>query len=111
MDFNLALVSRPPETYVTLQGELDLATSPIVSRRLRTAIDDGCRRMMLDLSQVTFIDASALGMLTTTRRELQHVEGTMSFVAYRPTFLRLCRATGLAEHFGLGGADPVVAPV
>ena len=57
MDFNLSLVSRPPETYVTLQGELDLATSPIVSRRLRTAIDDGCRRMMLDLSQVTFIDA------------------------------------------------------
>ena len=61
--------------------------------------------MMLDLSEVTFIDASALGMLTTTRRELDDVEGTMSFVAYRPTFLRLCRATGLAEHFGLGGAD------
>ena len=111
MDFNLSLVSRPPEAFVTLRGELDLATTPLVSQRLRTAIDEGCRRMMIDLSGVTFIDASALGMLTTTRRELREREGTLDFIAYRPAFLRLCRATGLAEQFGLTGTDGPVAPV
>jgi len=111
VDFNLSLVAQPPEALVTLQGELDLASSPIVSARLRAAMDSGCRRMMVDLSGVTFVDASALGMLTATHRELRVREGTLKFVAYRPAFLRLCRATGLVEHFGLDAHEGVVAPV
>jgi anti-sigma B factor antagonist len=101
MDFNLSLVSHPPEAFVTVRGELDLATSPLVSRKLREEIDAGCRRMLIDLSGVTFVDASALGMLTLTRRALRDQRGTLKFVAYKPAFLRLCRATGLVEHFGL----------
>jgi anti-sigma B factor antagonist len=101
MDFNLSLVSRPPEALVRVRGELDLATSPVVSRRLREEIDAGCRSILLDLSEVTFVDASALGMLTLTRRALRDQQGTLKFVAYKPAFLRLCRATGLVEHFGL----------
>jgi anti-sigma B factor antagonist len=111
MDFNLSLVSHPPEAYVTVAGELDLATAPLVSRRLRAEIDAGCRRMMIDLSGVTFVDASALGMLTLTRRSLQERQGSLRFVGYRPAFERLCRATGLAEHFGLAHPEADVAPV
>jgi anti-anti-sigma factor len=58
-DFKLSLQSDPPDTHVSVQGDLDLATAPLVSERLRAEIDAGCRRMMIDLSQVTFIDASA----------------------------------------------------
>jgi len=111
MEFNLSLVSHPPEAFVTLQGELDLATTPLVTQRLRAAIDEGCRQIKIDLSEVTFVDASALGMLTTTRRELGERQGTLQFVAYPPEFLRLCQATGLAELFGLSGPDPSFAPV
>lgn len=111
MDFNLSLVSQPPEAYVTVRGELDLATAPLVSRRLRAEIDAGCRRMLIDLSDVTFVDASALGMLTVTRRALRDHHGSLRFVGYRPAFLRLCRATGLAEHFGLALPEGNVAPV
>jgi anti-sigma B factor antagonist len=108
VDFNLSVTTRPPDALVRLQGELDLSSSPLVGRRLRATIDEGCRRMMIDLSDVTFVDASALGMLTSTRRELSAQGGTLGFVSYRPAFLRLCRATGLAQHFGLDVPDPVV---
>jgi anti-sigma B factor antagonist len=111
MDFNVSLVSSPSGAYVTVSGELDLATAPLVSQRLRAEIASGCRRMVIDLSGVTFVDASALGMLTLTRRSLHDQQGSLRFVGYRPAFLRLCRATGLAEHFGLGLADTDVAPV
>ncbi len=111
MDFNVSLVSAPPEAYVTVRGELDLATAPLVSQRLRREIAAGCRRMVIDLSGVTFMDASALGMLTLTRRSLHDQQGSLKFVGYRPAFLRLCRATGLAEHFGLALPDTDVAPV
>jgi anti-sigma B factor antagonist len=111
MDFDLSVVSQPPEAHVTVHGELDVATSPLVSRRLDAEIDAGCRRITIDLSDVTFIDASALGMLTLARRTLRERRGTLEFVAYRPAFLRLCRATGLVEHFGLTGADEKNRPV
>lgn len=107
MDFHLSLLSEPPEALATLRGDLDLASSPLVGRRLRQEVDAGCRRLLLDLAAVTFVDATALGMLTQTRRALHEHGGSMEFVAFGPTFLRLCRATGLAEHFGLTGADPV----
>ena len=110
MELNLSLVTQPPEALVTLHGELDLATAPLVGRRLQEAIDQGCRRMVVDLAAVTFIDASALGMLALTRRTLHEQGGSLRFVAYRPTFLRLCRATGLAEHFGLPGSESIPTP-
>ncbi|HRD59960.1 MAG TPA: hypothetical protein PL137_03550 [Nocardioides sp.] len=90
---NFSLITRPPDTYLTLRGELDIATSPLVAQRVRNAIAEGCRSMKIDLTE-------------------RH--GTMSFVAYRPTFFRLCRATGLDEHFGLagprGGRRPRLTP-
>jgi anti-sigma B factor antagonist len=105
MDFNLSVVARPPEALVTLRGELDLATAPEVRRQLRAAMKQGARRMLIDLSGITFVDASALGMFTATHRELSERGGTLKFVAYPPAFLRLCQATGLVEHFGLDGVD------
>jgi anti-sigma B factor antagonist len=107
VDFNLSITSRPPEALVRIQGELDLSTSSLVARRLRAASDEGCQRLLIDLSDVTFIDATALGMLTSTRRELAQRGGTLGFVAYGSTFLRLCRATGLAVPFGLDAPDTV----
>jgi anti-anti-sigma factor len=102
MDFKVSVVSDPPQSFVTLQGELDLVTSHSVSARLYDEIEAGCRRLLLDLNDVTFVDASALTMFTQTHRALEDRAGTMEFVAFPPMFLQLCRATGLVELFGLG---------
>lgn len=101
MDFNVSLVSDPPEARFTVVGDLDLATSPLVAEQMAEEIRRGCRQILIDLSGVTFVDATALGVFTSTHRALRVREGTMRFVAYQPSFHRLCRATGLAEHFGL----------
>jgi anti-sigma B factor antagonist len=101
MDFNLSVDSDPPETRLTLQGELDLVTSPVVAARLYDEIEAGCRRLLVDLDGVTFVDGSALTMFTQARRAMHDHQGTMEFVAFQPLFLSLCQATGLVEVFGL----------
>lgn len=108
MEFSISLVSRSPETRASLGGELDVATASEVSRRLQSEIHDGCRRMVLDLSSVTFVDASALGMLTTVRRLLIERQGTLELVGCSPAVLRLCHATGLAERLGLTSSGEIV---
>jgi anti-sigma B factor antagonist len=102
MAFTYSVISNPPESHLTLHGELDLASAPVVSARLYDEIEGGCRRLLIDLSDVTFADASALTLFTQARHALLDKEGTMEFVAFQPMFLQLCRATGLAGVFGVG---------
>ena len=101
MDLTLSVDSSPLESRLTLSGELDLVSSSVVAARLYDEIEAGCRRLLIDLAGVTFIDASALTMFTQTRRVLEDRQGSMTFVAYQPMFLQLCRATGLDDVFGL----------
>jgi anti-sigma B factor antagonist len=101
MTFTLSVVSDPPESRLTIQGELDLVSAPVVAARMYDEIEAGCLRLLVDLAGVTFVDASALTMFSQTHRVLEGRQGSMTIVAYQPMFLRLCRATGLEERFGL----------
>jgi len=48
---------------VALLGELDVATLPVAERVLAEAQVRGARRLVLDLSGVTFLDLSGLRLL------------------------------------------------
>jgi anti-sigma B factor antagonist len=111
MDFNLSVASHAPDSHVTVRGELDLATAPQMSQTLQAEIEAGCRRMVIDLAGVTFVDATALSILAATHRLLSERGGVMTISAYPPAFLRLCRATGLVERFGLTSEGRPAVPV
>jgi len=53
---------------VTVSGEIDLATAPEVARALESG--DDASRVVVDLSEVTFLDSSALNALVHGQREL-----------------------------------------
>ncbi|MEU5324409.1 STAS domain-containing protein [Streptomyces sp. NPDC021056] len=45
---------------VTLAGDIDWATAPLVSAALTTCVEDGIRTVDVDLTAVTFCDVSGL---------------------------------------------------
>ncbi|MEO7427756.1 MAG: STAS domain-containing protein, partial [Acidimicrobiales bacterium] len=55
---------------VHLHGELDLASAPQLEEAIAAATTKGPLPVTLDLSQVTFIDSSALRALVRAGREL-----------------------------------------
>lgn len=55
---------------VEVQGELDLSTSPQLGQVLGREFDDG-RSVVLDLSQVTFIDSTGLNVLVAALRSCE----------------------------------------
>lgn len=70
------------DVVLTATGELDQSTSPKLSRLIRLALVDQPRRLVLDLSQLRFINSSGLGLLASTHREtapaqLRVVAGTV----------------------------------
>jgi anti-anti-sigma factor len=52
---------------VALQGELDLSTAEPVQRQLDVAMTDpACKRLVLDMAQLEFIDSTGIAVLLRT---------------------------------------------
>ncbi len=71
---NLLLSSESLEGAVvlSLRGELDIASAPLLSRHLRTAQATGPDRMIIDLSELGFIDSRGLHELLRARQRSSH---------------------------------------
>jgi stage II sporulation protein AA (anti-sigma F factor antagonist) len=56
---------------VLVDGDLDMETAPQLERHLADQIADGHRHLVLDLTEATFLDSTALRVLITTVAPLQ----------------------------------------
>ncbi|MGW7243395.1 STAS domain-containing protein [Streptomyces sp. NPDC054804] len=65
---NVQRHDRDTRALITLAGEIDLATAPQVSEVLAECLGDGIRSIDVDLTAVTFCDASGLNAFLTAYR-------------------------------------------
>jgi anti-sigma B factor antagonist len=84
---------------VALRGELDVATIPSLDEALGAVRVEGARKVLLDLSEVTFIDSTALMRLLTALREVERRGGQMVLACSNPTVLRLFEVTRTNQTF------------
>ena len=86
---------------VSAAGELDLATVEPLERELDQVIARGARRVIVDLTGVTFIDSCSLGLLVREAKRLRADGGECVIVADDPRILRVFVITGLDRMFGI----------
>ncbi|MFB7935988.1 STAS domain-containing protein [Streptomyces sp. NPDC127049] len=67
-------------TVLSLRGELDLVTSPLIRRRVHDAVAAGRHDLVVDLSGVLFCDSSGIGVLVGARRLLRSCGGRLRLV-------------------------------
>ena len=81
---------------VTLRGDHDVSTDPSLSDALREAFGGGSK-VVVDFSEVEFMDSSVLRALVYGRREaVEHAEHELVVVAPSGTFVnRVLRLTGI----------------
>ncbi|MGZ4349518.1 MAG: ice-binding family protein [Solirubrobacteraceae bacterium] len=84
---------RPGVTRVVVTGELDIATSPrLVAALSRPA--DGTALVILDLSEMTFIDAVGLGVILTADRRLREADCRLVVIPGPRAVQRVFELTG-----------------
>ena len=59
---------------LTPPGDVDIASVPVLRRRLDNLIDRGVRRVVINCQAVGFIDSTGLAFLLTRARELMRLE-------------------------------------
>jgi anti-sigma B factor antagonist len=88
------------ETHVIeLGGEVDLYTAPEFKERLVQVIEDGKKRLVVDLSKATFIDSTTLGVLVGGVKRLRPTGGSLSLVCTDQNISKIFEITGLDRVF------------
>jgi len=66
---------------IAMGGEIDYCACPQLRERMFARIDEGARRIVLDLSDATFIDSTAIGVLVGALTRLRaHGGGSLALV-------------------------------
>lgn len=87
---------------LTVSGELDLATGPVLGQRIRRPVFwHDTALLIVDLSGVTFIDSSGTGALVLSHSHADALDREVRFICPQGAVLR--RLTG----YGLGARLPL----
>jgi anti-sigma B factor antagonist len=99
IDFGLVDEAVDDTTHVvSLRGELDAVTAPRLGSRLFGLADEGKRAVVVDLSEVTFMDSTGLGVLLNALRHFNVRHGQLVLVCPTERVLRPFQITGLTGH-------------
>jgi anti-sigma B factor antagonist len=98
-DFGLLDESVDDRTHVIApSGEIDAVTAPQLGRRLLGLADQGKTGVVVDLSHVTFLDSTGIGVLLNALRQLGTRHGRLVLVCPTERVLRPFQVTGLVSH-------------
>jgi anti-sigma B factor antagonist len=97
--FEVAPQTRPDVAVIDVRGEVDLATSHELDEQLATLIWGRPELLVVDLTDVTFMDSTGLGVLVKSVRDVRAGGGDLRLVATQPQIIRLLELTGLDAVF------------
>jgi anti-sigma B factor antagonist len=90
---------------VSVAGEVDIQTSPILDEHLRSVLDQGHPSVFVDLAGVTFLDSTGLSVLVSGLKRCQLAGGELHLVSPRPNVYKVLEITGLTAAFHLGNGS------
>jgi anti-sigma B factor antagonist len=99
VDFSMSKQTIGDVPVVTLHGEADIYSAPLLRDGLATLLESGARAVVVDLTDVAFLDSTGLGELVSARNRA--VEGAQAFpiACDDGRILKLFRITGLEQVF------------
>ena len=97
-------------TVLDAEGELDVYTAPWLRARFREIIGQGGTHLIVDLSEISFIDAAGLGSLVGALKAARVAHGELRLVG-QPALARLLEITGLRHALPLFTSTEAAVPV
>ena len=100
--FELSDESLDDSTHlIAVRGEVHVSTAPEFSERLNEAIATGKTGVVIDMTDVEFIDSTGLSVLLNALRRVTRQQGSLALVVSNPTVLRLFEITRLDSTFDI----------
>lgn len=100
-DFSVSTSASDGSTVVQARGDIDVHSAPELRAELLEQIARGHRHLVIDLSAVTFLDSSALGVLVGAMKRVRDDGGWVRLVCPDQRLLKIFRITGLTRVFSI----------
>ena len=84
---------------IAVTGEIDLFTAPELKAALGETLESGRSRIVVDLSDTTFLDSTALGVLIGAVKRLRSRDGALTIVNTDQNIAKTFEITGLDQIF------------
>ena len=97
----VSVSSRPSgdRTVVHVAGEIDVYTAPTLREELAGLVDDGKTDIVVDLTDVSFMDSTGLGVLVGALKRVRTTGGDLKLVIDQEKVLKVFRITALTQVF------------
>jgi anti-sigma B factor antagonist len=97
--FEVTDSGQPGVPILDVRGEIDVATSPELQATLTRLLDDRPELLIVNLTGVTFIDSTGLGVLVGAVRDMRATGGDLRLVVTQPHIIKILELTGLDSVF------------
>ena len=82
-----------------VSGDVDLSMTPFLEQQLKQLVDDGARMIILDITDLKFIDAAGLSVLVRTADRLRRCDGRLQLRSPSRSVRKTLQITGLDATF------------
>jgi anti-anti-sigma factor len=93
-------------TVVSLLGELDMDSAPRLEEVLDELPGEGPPEIVIDLSELSFLDSTGLGTLIRAQKSLMAQGRRLNVRSPRPAQLRVFEVTDLLDFLNVDIAQP-----
>ncbi len=101
VQFEMAETELRGVMVLRVEGEVDVSTAPQLRERLLSLADRGHTLVVVDLSTVSFVDSTALGVLVSGVKRLRAAGGDLRLVVTERRVLKVFEITGLTAVFAI----------
>jgi anti-sigma B factor antagonist len=110
VDFAVTPQSSDGLLVLAVAGEIDLFTAPELKTAITKGIEDGTDKLVIDLTDTTFLDSTALGVLIGAVKRLNASDGALAIVNCDSNISKTFEITGLDQILKIYGTrDEAVA--
>jgi anti-sigma B factor antagonist len=101
VDVSVSRSSTGDVPVVVVTGEVDVYSAPALKESLTGLLDGGDSVIVVDLSDVAFLDSTGLGALVEARAATSEAGGSLPLVCSQERILKLFTITGLDGVFAI----------
>jgi anti-sigma B factor antagonist len=110
VDVSVSRSSTGDVPVVAVSGEVDVYSAPALKESLTGLLQTGDRSVVVDLTDVAFLDSTGLGALVEARAATSEAGGSLPLVCNQERILKLFTITGLDGVFAIhASVDEAVA--
>lgn len=99
MDVTVTSRANGDRTIVEVTGEIDVYTAPALREELSSLIDAENTDLVVDLTQVSFMDSTGLGVLVGALKKVRTLGGDLQLIISQEKILKVFRITALTQVF------------